>query len=116
MSNVLNRQMFVKGYRGGSSVRGEPRGARPESVYDSGLFKPILGFDFLSGIAAGSKTAKEEKKSGTSAYISKGVLENLKETFKAAPDYYGDAFNYLLAPIEDINRGIVQELGTGVLV
>ena len=63
MSNVLNRQMFVKGYRGGSSVRGEPRGARPESVYDSGLFKPILGFDFLSGIAAGSKTAKEEKKS-----------------------------------------------------
>ena len=50
MSNVLNRKMFVKGYRGGSSVRSEPRGARPDSVYDTGLFKPILGFDFLTSI------------------------------------------------------------------
>lgn len=105
--------MFVKGYRGGSSVRSDPVGARPESVYDSGLFKPILGFDFLSGIAEGYKTAKEEREKGTTAYIPKSFVENVKETFKAAPDYYGDTFNYLLAPIEDINRGIVQELGTG---
>ena len=69
MSNVLNRKMFVKGYRGGSSVRSEPRGARPESVYDSGLFKPILGFDFLSGIAAGREKAIEEKKTGTTPYL-----------------------------------------------
>ena len=113
MSNVLNRKMFVKGYRGGSSVRSEPAGARPESVYDSGLFQPILGFDFLSGIAAGAQTAKEERAKGDSPYITKSLIENVKETFKAAPDYYGDAFNYLLAPIEDINRGIVQELATG---
>ena len=114
MSNVLNRQMFVKGYRGGSSVRSEPRGARPRSVYDSGLFQPILGFDFLSGIAAGAKTAKEEKETGTSAYLTKGIVDSAKQTFKASPDYYGDMFNYLLAPIEDINRNIVQELGTGI--
>lgn len=105
--------MFVQGYRGGSSVRGEPRGARPESVYDSGLFKPILGFDFLSGIAAGANTAKEERAKGDSPYITKSLIDNVKQTFKASPDYYGDMFNYLLAPIEDINRGIVQELGTG---
>ncbi len=113
MSNVLNRKMFVKGYRGGSSVRSEPRGARPDSVYDSGLFKPILGFDFLSGIAAGAQTAKEERAKGDSPYLTKSLIENVKQTFKPAADYYGDAFNYLLAPIEDINRGIVQELGTG---
>jgi len=114
MSNVLNRQMFVKGYRGGSSVRGEPRGARPESVYDSGLFKPILGFDFLSGIAKGIETSKREKETGTSAYFTKGIVDNLKETFRATPDYYGDMFNYILAPVEDLNRGLVQELGTAV--
>jgi len=114
MSNVLNRKMFVKGYRGGSSVRSEPRGARPDSVYDTGLFKPILGFDFLSGIASGASTAKEERAKGDSPYITKSIISNLKETFEAAPDYYGDTFNYLLAPIEDINRGIVQELSTGV--
>ena len=114
MSNVLNRKMFVKGYRGGSSVRSEPAGARPESVYDSGLFKPILGFDFLSGIAAGAKTAKEERAKGDSPYITKSLIDNVKETFKAAPDYYGDAFNYLLAPIEDTNRAAIQELATGI--
>ena len=106
--------LFPSHDRGGSSVRSEPRGASPESVYDSGLFKPILGFDFLSGIAAGSKTAKEERETGTSAYITKGVIDSAKETFRASPDYYGDMFNYLLAPIEDINRNIVQELGTGI--
>ena len=106
--------MFVKGYRGGSSVRSEPRGARPDSVYDTGLFKPILGFDFLSGIAAGAKTAKEERAKGDSPYITKSFIDNVKQTFEAAPDYYGDTFNYLLAPIEDINRGIVQELSTGI--
>ena len=114
MSNVLNRKMFVKGYRGGSSVRSEPRGARPDSVYDTGLFKPILGFDFLSGIAAGAKTAKEERAKGDSPYLTKSFIDNVKQTFEAAPDYYGDTFNYLLAPIEDINRGIVQELSTGI--
>ena len=105
--------MFVKGYRGGSSVRSEPAGARPESVYDSGPFKPILGVDFLSGIVSGYKTASDAY-SKDQAYITRGLFDQAKDTFRASPDYAQDMFNYLLAPIQDINRKAVDLVAGGV--
>ena len=113
MSNVLNRKMFVKGYRGGSSVRSDPVGARPKSVYDSGPFKPILGVDFLSGIVSGYKTASDAY-SKDQAYVTRGLFDQVKDTFRASPDYGQDMFNYILAPIQDINRKAVDLVAGGV--
>tara|TARA_Y100000401_G_scaffold109937_1_gene106640 strand:- start:3985 stop:6714 length:2730 start_codon:yes stop_codon:yes gene_type:complete len=112
MNDVYNRKMFVKGFKGGSSIRSEPRGAGPTSVYDSNPFKPILGFDFLSGVTSGYTTSRDEFKKGTTPYAALGIMDQFKNTFRASPDYYGDMFNYLLAPFGEASKVIGTEFGT----
>lgn len=120
MSNVLNRKMFVRGYRGGSQIRTEPRGARPTSVYEGGVFdSPLVPFDFLGGYKAGVEESAKIKQMGEAdplgsyPYITRGIIENLKQTTKAFPEKMQDLYNITVSPLGDIVRGPLKEIGIG---